>query len=306
MGAKKKTTPKETTPKPELAGSEIVGHLVTIKGEVDNFVDGTGVPNFARISEVFVSRVNPNGTAVIAYVDSLAEVGTLFTKDFIVSDEVWTRKDDIEDDEADIDIDIRIFGVPERLENIKMNQARTHISDGKIFIDENHEGVIPTAKRAWLAPTDKRFVLVMQDDIELCDNFVHYANLVAKTCPDAIISLFPMQFRSRVSVNRIPKTPYVETKDVAGQAIIMPASWVENCVNSWDTGTRGDDSCIAKWARDNDKKTLVTIPALVQHIGIKSVFDKTRSIGGTDFWRKDPSPYDWTNPTITHWQAIAR
>lgn len=305
MSAKKKSTPK--APKVEaLTGSNAVGHYAIIKPEISTFVGGDGIPALARTNEVFVRRVNDNGTMVVAYVDSCAEIGTLFASDLITTEQTWQTKDDIEISEEESVLDIRIFGVPERMEIIQKNKERLQLPDDRIFIDENHEGLIPTAKRAWSHPTDKPHVLVLQDDVELSDNFKYYANIVASTCGDAIVSLFPLQFLRRLSMNRLPKTPYVETKELSGAAIIMPAEWIEDCLSSWADSRRGDDVNILAWANNNNKKIIATLPALVQHIGIKSVFDPSRSIGGTDFWRKDPSPYDWKNPYITPWSNISR
>ena len=305
------STPKKSTKSkapaaktPTTINDDVVKHIATIKPEAEYFVDGNAVPRWILDTKLFVNRVNPNGTVVIALEDSYAEIGTLLPKDVVITDEVVQRIDDIEVNDSVLDI--RIFGVPSRMDNIKLNQQRLGIPDDKIFIDENKEGCVATAKRAWLAPADKPYVLVLQDDVELCDNFLYYANKIVKTQGDAIYSLFALQFSRRGNINKFPKSPYVTTKESSGQGIIMPAAWVEECTNAWKDTINGDDTNINAWAHENDKTIITTLPALLQHIGVKSVFAPGRVIGGTDFFRKNLTPYDWDNKTLNNWMSFMR
>lgn len=288
----------------ETKPEELIGKMVKIKPFTTYFVGGNGIPNAVRNAQLFISRVNQNGTIVVAYSNSLIEIDALFPDDVVVMDEARASHD--EETECP-KVSIRIFGVPERMECIRKNQKRLCIPDELVFIDENHEGCVPTAKKAWSYPTDKEFVLVLQDDVELCDNFLKYLNTIVEVQPDAIISLFSFQLARRASVNRVPSvSPYVEIRQVTAQGLIMPTAYIQPCLESWKEGIDGDDTNITEWAKENGIRMLTTLPATIQHIGIKSVFDPARSLGMSEFYDKNPADVAWDNSFITNIDNIIR
>jgi len=206
----------------------------------------------------------------------------------------------------DSSISVRIFGVPERMDCIKKNQKILSVSDDHIFIDYDHDGVIPTAKRTWSKETDKEFTMVLQDDIDLCDNFLSYCNRIVRAHPNEIIALFPVQFVRRVPESRLPKkSPYISTNTLSGCGVIMRTEYVSPCLNRWtDDNALGDDTNIQRWARENSVGVLTTIPSLIQHIGDVSVFLPGRVIGRTKYFEKDPKNVDWDNGYVTPWTNI--
>ena len=204
-------------------------------------------------------------------------------------------------------IDIRIFGVPERWQNIARTVDILSIKPDRIIIDTNHNGCIPTAKKAWSIPTDKPYVMVMADDAELCSNFTYYLEKIIDLFPDEIVSLFPIQFCGVDPKGNNPKeSPYVSTIYVSGLATIMPTKFVKPCIDSWRDDIRGDDTNIQMWAKANDIPIITTLPSIVQHIGDDSVFDSSRRIGRTIYYSEDPSYMDWDNRYVTSWTNIIR
>lgn len=202
-------------------------------------------------------------------------------------------------------IDIRIFGVPERNDWIEKNKSILGLPDENIFIDYKHIGCAPTAKRAWLKKTDKPYTMVLADDAELCDGFESYCECVIKAQPDKIISLFPFQFIHPVPGSKLPtKSPYVLTKTLSGCGIIMRTEWVEPCIDSWHPDARGDDTSIQAWAEKRKIKIITTLPALIQHIGDVSVCDPTRVLGRTPYFKKSPVGVDWNSKYVTSWTNI--
>lgn len=275
----------------------LVGRMVRIKPQTRCFIGGKGIPDSAFNSDLFISRVNPNGSVVIAYSDSLIDIDALFQNDLDILDAVRSNIDEVIECPK---VSIRIFGVPERMDNIRFNQNRLLLPDDHIFIDENHDGCYATAKRAWSFPTDKEFVLVLQDDVELCDNFMKYVNIIVDTQPDSIVSLYSTHYSRRVSVNRIPtESPYLETEFLTAQGIIMKRDYIEDCLSTWDPEKRGDDVNIANWAKKNGIRILTIIPTILQHIGDISVFDPSRSMGRSEFYRKNPIDVNWANTYVT-------
>ena len=203
-------------------------------------------------------------------------------------------------------IDVRIFGVPERMKCIRENQRILGVPDDKVFIDENRDGCVATARRAWLSETDKPYTLVLQDDVELCDDFLSVLHRMIRVHPDALFSLFPMQF-NRWRKGGLPKdSPYIRCRDISGQGILMRTDYVKPCVDSWHPNIMGDDVNIQRWAEREGIQTLTTIPCTLQHIGDVSVFDPARSLGRSPYYRRDVSDADWENEFITPWTNIAR
>jgi len=202
-------------------------------------------------------------------------------------------------------IDIRIFGVPEREEWIQRTKARLGVPDENIIMDYKHLGCAHTARIAWLKKTDKPYVMVLADDAEPCDNFMSYCERVIKAHPKKIISLFPFQFIKPVPASRLPKSsPYVLTKTLSGCGIIMRTEWVEPCIDSWPPDAKGDDTNIQVWAEKHKIKIITTLPALVQHIGDVSVCDPTRVLGRTPYFVQDPKEMDWDSTYVTSWTNI--
>lgn len=202
-------------------------------------------------------------------------------------------------------IDVRIIGVPERQEWVDKNQAILGLPDENIFMDYTHMGCIHNARRAWLKPTDKPFVMVLADDAELCDNFMSYCERVVKAHPKKIISLFPFQFMRPVPGSRLPKdSPYVSTNNLSGCGIIMCTEYVQPCVDSWHPTAKGDDKSIQVWAEKHRIKMITTLPALIQHIGEVSVVDPSRSLGRTPYFDKNPCNMDWDSKYVTAWTNI--
>lgn len=203
-------------------------------------------------------------------------------------------------------IDVRIFGVPERMECIRLNQEILGVPDERIFIDETHEGCVKTAKRAWLAETDKPYTMVLQDDVELCDGFLSVCRRMIQAHPDVVFSLFPMEFNNWRKGGLPKESPYIAARYMSGQGILMKTEWVRPCVDSWDRHILGDDVNIQRWAENTGKTILTTVPCTLQHIGDVSVFDPTRSLGRSPYFQKDVSDVDWESDYITPWTNIAR
>ena len=280
----------------------LVGRIVKIDDNARSFVGGNGIPSWVRAQELYISNITESGAVTIALSDSLENVDVIMKQNIILTDEYRKPFD------SDVDLDnisVRIFGVPSRMECIRENQRRLKVPDELIFIDENKEGCVQTARRAWSYPTDKEFTLVLQDDIELCDDFASVCKRIVKTHPDKIISLFQIHCMSRTAIRgnmKDMRSPYVSMRAdrISGQGIIMRTEWVKPCLESWEPEKiKGDDVNIGLWAKANGITALTTIPSTIQHLGQISVFDKSRSIGMTEFYKKSAAKADWENSYVT-------
>ncbi len=203
-------------------------------------------------------------------------------------------------------IDVRIFGVPERMDNIEKMKSRF---DGNVTVvmDNEHSGCVPTARKTWLLHTDASHVLVLNDDVELCNDFMRVCDVIVERHPDKIITLFPAQFMSRDVLNNVggmPKnSPYVSTDRVSGAGIIMPTEYVKPCVESWDKHTTEDDTSIYEWAKKNGISVITTLPAILQHLNLGSQVGHCEM--HTDFYEENPVA-NWENSFVTPWTNLIR
>ena len=178
----------------------------------------------------------------------------------------------------------------------------------QILIDKEHKGCLWNARRAWKKKTEKPFVMVLTDDVILCDGFLEICDKIVNTHPDKVISLFPVQFLRSDLCNPIKlKSPYISTNRVSGAGIIMPTEFIKPCLDYWDTSiSTEDDANIKRWAEHNNITILTTIPSTIQHSDCVSVFNPNRSIGSTDFYDQSPQDIDWSSTFITPWTNIIR
>lgn len=207
-------------------------------------------------------------------------------------------------------ISIRIIGVEDRIDNVNNTKKILNIPESNIFIDVNRCGLIENAKNAWLKETEKPFVMVLQDDIILCQDFLHYCNKIIDRFPDSIVSLFPLQFLKRDDINRacvnVEDSPYYTTDRLSGCGIIMKTEYVKPCVSSWKKEIDGDDTNIFEWAQANKISTITTIPSTIQHIGDNSVFAPGNGIRRTEFFSNNPSYANWDCGELVPWTNLIR
>ncbi len=169
-------------------------------------------------------------------------------------------------------LDVRIFGIEERMENILT--LNNHLPGVTVVIDKNHDGIIPTSKKTWLIPTESTHVMVLNDDVLLCNDFYNICVTMINTHPKSIFTLFSFPYMDGSRINRCggypKKTPYVEVKSVGGAGIIMPREYIEPCISSWKPDAKHDDTSICEWAITNKIQILTPIPAILQHLPMPS------------------------------------
>ena len=85
----------------------------------------------------------------------------------------------------------------------------------------------------------------------------------------------------------------------------MKTEYVKPCLESWSEEL-GDDTNINRWASKNGIGVLTTLPATIQHIGDDSMHDKSRSIGRTDFYQKNPLSANWYDGYVMSWTNIVK
>ena len=199
-------------------------------------------------------------------------------------------------------IDIRIMAHPSRRENVMKTLSALNLTEEVVTWDDREQGgdAMYTAKKAWNTPMPEGCThrLVLQDDIELCDNFLEIVNQVAEKHPSEVVSLFHCE--------EYPKhMKYVRTGRLWGCAVMIPAILVPACWEYIETIPElpmfkkvadkimpHDNDCIMIWATNNNIPIINTVPSLVQHIGDDSLVGAQEKRVATDFI-KSPSVIGW-------------
>ena len=197
----------------------------------------------------------------------------------------------------------KIYGVESRRDMIDATAQKLSITKENIFLDDRINGGDPlyTAKKAYLSNHgDATHGIFLQDDVEVCDNFLNICEQIIQTHPDKIISLFPFDFMNEEAGLDNLSSPYVYAYTLSACGIIMPIKYIKPCFD-WIKETYNDniadDMGIALWAGNNNISIITTIPSLIQHIGDESVISPNHYIRRTVYYRENPIA-DWSNKQI--------
>ena len=204
-------------------------------------------------------------------------------------------------------ISIKIVGVREREYMIDEMNRQLQLSAGDIIYDERPGGgyAFPMLKKAWLDPyaEEETHRVVLNDDLELCDDFINICNQIAKAQPNSIVSFFSTYFNSSYCDQEIQKlqTPYVRHDvGIYGCAIMMPKDVAIECMEFTSMNypdIKFESRAFTQFAREKDIPIITTLPCLVQHIGDSSLVDRSLPIRRTTRFEKYPEA-DWNNKEV--------
>jgi len=148
------------------------------------------------------------------------------------------------------------------------------LDETAVTYDDRPDGGYPyyTAKKAWLheLPKGATHRVVLQDDTEVCNDFIDLLTICGRQFPQAVWSLF----FSRNTVMH-DETPYVKIspRGIYGLGVMMPKMLIAPCFKWIDRiypDCKHDDSAFREFCHANKILTLTTAPSLVQHIGDES------------------------------------
>lgn len=203
-------------------------------------------------------------------------------------------------------IDVRIMATRKREGIVKAILSQIGMDESVVFYDDAGIGCLPNAMRAWSAPIKEgcTHVMVLQDDIEVVDDFMEICNIAIRTFPRAAIIPFCRYLKPE---DRKTDSPYIymKNKQVSGQCIILTRDDAEKMVQFYETKVkhlkyRHDDGVIGTYLLLNDTPTFSTIPSLVQHICPEdSVIHRSHNFAKniSYVWegRDVLNRYDWTD-----------
>lgn len=198
-------------------------------------------------------------------------------------------------------VDICIMAHPSRVENVRKICDVLDLTDDAIFWDDREVGgdAMYTARKAWQSPIPENCThrLVLQDDVEMCNDFLSILPSVAAKHPLSVVTFM----HEGVIETDSRYHPHVFS---VGCAIMIPVKMLDDlwwfvdnrmevyCKPRLEAILKRDTSCIRVWMRERHVDCYTTVPSLVQHIGDDSLV-------GID--RRRVAPDFTMNPPLTGW-----
>lgn len=202
---------------------------------------------------------------------------------------------------------VKIMGVPSREENInKLVDELGLKSSDVVYGDESIGRPYETSKTAFTTKLGKgtTHILVIQDDVEVCEDFIENVTKVVDVFPNDILTFFNPQYSTYRGFNY-----YVVNSNVRmfGQAICMPVDVAKQCFN-WCEDTLpdmfkiDDDLNIKRFAEANHVRIVGTVVPLVQHLvsAVPSAMNNPFAVLWTStlYDKQLPSRIDWTDNNL--------
>ena len=211
-------------------------------------------------------------------------------------------------------LDIKIYGIEERQDNIFKNKMLLNLSDCDIFISEQStrtkiEDKWPysACKKAFTQPIPAGVThrLVLQDDVELCNDFLYYANKIINAHPDAIFFLTSVDTKEGNFYKKNSISPYRRLAPyITGCSILIPVKYIDDLFESLDKeypqikiGRPHEDAAIITYARRHKIPLLTTVPALTQHLGKSSSLCCTVTYAKA-YYFSGHETYDWDSKVV--------
>lgn len=172
--------------------------------------------------------------------------------------------------------DIKIMAHPSRVETVENLLEKLKLSTDSVAWDDRPNGGRPlyTAKKAWLSDVPQNIThrLVLQDDIDICENFVKKVSNLIEILPNSIIGLFNHGAECEYK--------YKKVSYLYGCGIIMPVCEIKKCFDyikklENDDGMSGvtehDDLSIFYYANFNNIPVYTVFPQYVEHLNLPSI-----------------------------------
>lgn len=178
-----------------------------------------------------------------------------------------------------MNIAVNIMAVPERMD--MADELLSHLSpETRVLVDEEHRGVWYNAKRAWSTyPSDATHVAVLQEDAEVCRDFIGTLERIVAEEPTHVVTLCPfgktLGRKAQQGVRWVRMYPW----RTFGVANVMPVkraeSWLRWCSKHMPDNLEGyensDDGRLGDYLLQTRIPLYAVLPAPVQHRHGRSV-----------------------------------
>ena len=171
-------------------------------------------------------------------------------------------------------VDVKIMAVkPRRKMVLEMCEQLGLSEDECVIYDDrpNGGGPLYTCRKCWFAPVPNGVThrVVLQDDLDICDNFVGIMNEIVNVHPEFIFSLYCSRMRFEYAAQGSPYV-IIKGRNAWGQGMMMPISYVKPMFDFADAELGADfpydDGIYAWWAEKEKLEIMTTIPSTIQHL----------------------------------------
>lgn len=170
-----------------------------------------------------------------------------------------------------------IMAVPFDQQRVK-NVLHIRRTTGAMVIWDEVRNVLDTFIRVLDAAGDEP-AIILQDDVELAENWREQVEAVIQERGDAVIQFFSLRKSDFDKGSHYERGAnymsnlcfYLPAGHAADLKAFTEQWWEENPHHT------GDDSCMAEWLKSRNEKYWHHVPSLVQHRTWKSVINESRS-----------------------------
>ena len=178
-----------------------------------------------------------------------------------------------------IDLSIAIQHTPNNADREKWARAMIEQLRGEnpktrlaVIEDAHRQGCWPTFRRALEAAGGASHHIVLQDDIELCRDFIRSVKRLIRVRPRHLIALYTNSdgvYRARARGHS-----WIEKFGVCGPAMVWPKNLIGEFLRWQDAHINPDfefDTVrVSMWLIKTSKRSFATVPSLTQHLGFRS------------------------------------
>lgn len=202
-------------------------------------------------------------------------------------------------------VDIKIMAHPKRAANVSKILKSLNLADNAVVWDDRPGGgdAMYTARKTWLhsLPMDATHRMVLQDDVEVCENFVSIINSIAETHPCRAFT--GINFLCPSNYPNYNNTPYYRVYDMPGCAIMLPEEFIKPCMQWCAESTDAvlkphDDLMISKYCREHNIMMITSFPCIVQHPDNDTLFKIKYNWKRTSRFYDKGAKADWGNKSI--------
>jgi len=176
---------------------------------------------------------------------------------------------------------IAVMAHPSRMPMVAVLLDSLGRDDVTVIVDSEEAGPWPTAQRCWKScPDDATHMLILQDDVKVCRDFVAGAETVLSLRPQSPVAFYANhKVVERARQQGIPWAKIPRSHGLGGvwgQAQCLPSSYIGPFLRWWDNKPEGefedfdnpkhDDWILGQFLKKNKKDVWATAPSLVQHM----------------------------------------
>lgn len=201
------------------------------------------------------------------------------------------------------DYKINIIGVIERKGLISQLCTRLNLAEKSVIYDNNKLGPLSSViKSLAVNENNVSHTVLLQDDAWPCNNFNDICEQIIATHSNSVVGLFPFDFMDEeVKPINGSTSPYYDVGILSGVGLIFPNKYTNAFIEFAKKSPypREDDRTILMFCRTNNIEVLQTVPAVVQHIGDKSILSETEVVRRSNYFDIDMD-VNWNSLKVNH------